>query len=246
MKFVRLLVFPLSLCGMVALTLLVLHLTHALTVKHLSCQINITTPCPDYIAEELQSLTGKSIFFTQFSDKGNKILQHAAFLSRVEITKALPDSVKFSFSSLPAIYLLKDAAHLTWQVDQAGYMTTAATGNALPAVELAAAYPLRPATGEKIPADEHQHIIQTLDSLKSLRQSAELQFIIPAEAELVLADQKKVVFDPNHAAEQLTKLSYMLEHFSFQSLKQPIAEVDLRFSQIILRTASASAMVKAQ
>jgi len=238
-------VFLLSILG-----IFFVYQSKAFTVRHFICATN-HGDCPDYVQAELNSHIGQSLFFTDFTLYGDQITRLAPFLTRFELTKQFPDTVKMTFFSAEPVYRFAESGGRTWLVDTAGYVIGVPNSSqaSYPLVVAQPAVKFRPDFHERVEPELHQSIENAIQAIKQ-EHLGETQFYLLNDQEgyIQLPDGKLAYFRLSAASEQLAKLSYLLKHFTFSTVKEPIAEIDLRYSQVILRNqrsaASASATVK--
>ncbi len=210
------------------------------TVKHIICKTDQGN-CPDYVQAELETTLGQSLFFTDFYKMGENITRLAPFLARFEINKKFPDTVNITFFAAQPSYVYIEKNGQSWIIDQAGYVIALADQNSsYPQVTAGSEVGFQPEVRERIDPQLHTFITATLESLQENHfDNIKFQLLSEQEGALELADGKKVIFKLAEARLQLTRLAYLLQHFSFSSLKEPIQEIDLRFSQVILRNTTA-------
>lgn len=219
------------------------------SVRKILCQTD-HGDCPDYVQAELNTHLGESLFFTDFPQYGEEITRLAPFLASFELQKEFPDTVIYRFSSAEPKYRYVESDGRTWLVDSAGYVIGLAddTQTTYPAVTASITVEFHPDVRERIDPTLHQQILNVWETLR-LQSLNESQFFLLNQKDgyLILPDGKRAYFTLAQAPAQLAKLSYLLKHFTFSTVKEPIAEIDLRFSQVILRnhlsTASAAAEV---
>jgi cell division septal protein FtsQ len=226
-----------------------LYQSKAFTVRKIICTTD-QGACPDYVQAELNSHLGQSLFFSDFDLYAQDITRLAPFLASHTLSKTFPDTVNIHFTSAEPEYLYREADGRRWMVDAAGYVIGLADEqqSTLPLVSAQGSVQFRPDVRERIDQQLHTNILQVFETL-TLQRLSDAQFVLinDREAYLQLSDGRLAYFTIAEAPEQLAKLSYLLKHFSFSTVKEPIAEIDLRFSQVVLRkelspTASASAM----
>lgn len=241
---------PLFIFLVCALGIFFVYQSKAFTVQTIECFTDQGN-CPDYVQAELNSHLGKSLFFTDFNQYGEEITRLAPFLARFELRKKFPDTVSITFFSAEPVYKYSEPDGRIWLVDSVGYVIGLADTSpaSLQSVKANAAVQFRPDIHERIEPELHANIVNVFETIK-LENFGEVEFhlVNDQEAYLRLRDGKVAYFKLDEAPSQLAKLSYLLKHFTFSTVKEPIAEIDLRYSQVILRsqfsTASASAAPK--
>lgn len=241
---------PLLLFLLTLLSVFFVYQSKSFTVRHIQCVTDLGD-CPDYVQAELNSHLGESLFFSDFSQYGDEITRLAPFLARYELKKQFPDTIKISFFSAQPVYRYAEPDGRTWLVDSVGYVIGLATNTdgALPMVSAGKAVKFQPDFHQRIEPELHQAIQSVFEAmqLENLGETA-FHLLNDQEGYIQLADSKLAYFRLSAAAGQLAKLSYLLKHFTFSTVKEPIVEIDLRYSQVILRNhlsvASISATVK--
>lgn len=239
-------VFPLFLVILVVITIMVFHQTKLFTVRTITCQTDVGE-CPDYVQAELNSHLGKSLFFSDFYDVGEQITRLTPFLARFELRKEFPDTIHITFFSAEPRYRYAEPSGQLWVVDDAGYVIRLANpDDTFPVVYASEGIQFLPNTREKIESTLHDELLTAFSTLEA-QGLLEAQFILlsPSEAALQLPNGKTAYFMLEEAPQQLAKLSYLLKHFDFSTFKETIPEIDLRFSQVILRNYSSSASAAA-
>lgn len=220
----------------------VLHRSGIFTIRKVHC-IADGAACPDYIQAELDTHRGSSLFFTDFYTVGEEITRLAPSYAHVEITKQFPDIVSFAFSKAHPAYLLVDQGGQPWVIDEAGFVI--ATGSAdieVPTVYTDATMPYLPSLRDRLTPELHQHLITTLETTESLSlDDARLTLTNEQEARLDLPEKRQAMFMLGRSQEQLTKLGYLLKRFDFETIKEPVSVIDLRYEQVILRSSTESA-----
>lgn len=218
------------------------HRSSIFTVKHITCQTD-EGECLDYVQAELNNHLGQSLFFTDFYTVGERITTLAPFLTHFTITKEFPDTVHFHFTSAEPIYVFRDVSGQPWIVDEAGYIiATAEAEVAYPTVSAGQSFTFQPNLRDRLTPELHQALLETFATAKQLNlQDAKVTLISEQDASILLPDGKVALFRITHALPELTKLVYTMKRFDFSTFKEPVTELDLRFSQVILRTATTSA-----
>jgi hypothetical protein len=234
--------FPLVLLLGIIVALYLVHRGQFFTVKQMTCETD-QGECLDYVQAELNNHLGQSLFFTDFYTVGERITTLAPFLAHFTITKEFPDTVHFHFTSAEPIYVFHDLTGQPWIVDEAGYIiATAEAEVAYPTVYAAQSFTFQPNLRDRLTPSLHQALLGTFASAKELNlQDAKVTLLSEQDASLQLPDGKTALFRVNYALPELTKLVYTMKRFDFSTIKEPVTELDLRFSQVILRTATTSA-----
>jgi hypothetical protein len=102
--------------------------------------------------------------------------------------------------------------------------------------------PYLPSLRDRLTPELHQNLITTLETTKALSlDDAILTVTDEQEARLELSEKRQALFMLSGSQEQLTKLAYLLKRFDFETIKEPISEIDLRYEQVILRSSTESA-----
>lgn len=219
-----------------------LHRSGIFTVRTVRCTAD-GAACPDYIQAELDTHRGSSLFFTDFYTVGEEITRLAPSYAHVEITKQFPDVVSFAFSKAHPAYLLVDQSGQPWVIDEAGFVI--ATGSAdtgLPAVYTDGSMPYLPSLRDRLAPELHQNLVTTLGTAETLSlDDATLTLTSEQEARIDLPEKRQALFMLGRSQEQLTKLGYLLKRFDFETIKEPVSEIDLRYEQVILRSSTTSA-----
>jgi len=243
---------PLLIFLVTVLGIFFIYQSKAFTVRNIEC-VTDQGSCPDYVQAELNSHLRQSLFFTDFNQYGEEITRLAPFLARHELRKKFPDTVTFKFFSAEPVYRYTEPDGRTWLVDTVGYVIGLAeatsTDPSLPAlhtVKASSAVQFRPDIHERIEPELHGNILKVFETI-TLEDFGNVQFNLVNDQEgyLRLADGKVAYFKLDQAATQLAKLAYLLKHFTFSTVKEPIAEIDLRYSQVILRSQFSSSSASA-
>jgi cell division septal protein FtsQ len=234
--------FPLFLLVGTLFAIYLAHRSQLFAVKQITCQTD-QGECLDYIQAELNSHLGQSLFFTDFYTAGERITSLAPFLAHFTLSKQFPDTVHFSFTSAEPIYVFHDLTGQPWIVDEAGYIiATAEADIAYPTIYAAPSFTFQPNLRDRVTPTLHQALLGTFAAAKELNlQEAKITLLSEQDASLKLPDGKAALFRVDYALPELTKLVYTLKRFDFSTIKEPVTELDLRFSQVILRTATTSA-----
>ena len=229
--------------------ILALYLAHRgefFTVTQMTCYTD-QGECLDYVQAELNNHLGQSLFFTDFYTVGEHITTLTPFLAHFTVTKVFPDTVHFHFTSAEPMYAFHDLTGQPWIVDEAGYIiATAEAEVTYPTVYAAESFTFQPNLRDRLNLTLHEALLSTFASTKELNlQDVKVTLLSEQDASLKLPDGKTALFRVNYALPELSKLVYTLKHFDFSTIKQPVTELDLRFTHVILRTATAPAQTAA-
>jgi hypothetical protein len=227
----------------------VAHSTGVFNVKQILCQTD-QGACPDYVQAELNTHLGESLFFTDFYAVGNTITSLAPFLNRFELTKQFPNTIHIHFSTAKPAYRFVDIQGRIWIIDEVGYVVNLIEEGQpipehIPLITANSSFPFQPEVRDRLTSELHQNLLSLFASLKEQGLTDTQVFLLSEqEAELKLSNGKVALLTIADSTESVTRLSYLLDHFAFSSVYAEVAQIDLRFHQVILRTASSAATVQ--
>ncbi len=206
------------------------------TIQKIECKVG-SEMCPTDLTNEWQKYIGKSIFFTDFTQLNQQLLQRHPNFTLLSLHKNLPNQISLQYQTIEIAYGIQTDNQPILLVNQTGLVTNSTTQTDLPVVQFPDAQYTAVPPGTTLDPVLHLQILQMLDMIKTQDiPSKTLRLVDNDQMELELTDNKKVELRRDDIASELIKLEYVLKTVNFSSFKEPIKEIDLRFQHPVLRT----------
>ncbi len=228
----------LTLLVMIILSVILAQVKQTFSIKKVSCSIDTTDECPDYIQAELNKNIGKSFFQVDLAKQLQKMSTYQPSLHQYQFKQQLPDTLQVKFTMANEAYAVRSATSDTKLiVDETGTVINQSQNTTLPTIEIPDQLFQSLAVRSTIQTEIHQGLVSLTTELLNKHISVKKITLTSAEEiTLELDDQKVAQLSIRDAALAVDKLSYILENMSAKAVKQPIKSIDLRFKYPVLKT----------
>lgn len=215
---------------------LIIAVLYSFRVVHISCRIE-TNDCSSELQNELASLKGSSLFFTQFETQIAQTISNETIVLR-NVEKNLPGTLVITLSQETPRYILRlpEKEYAVYTSGISHQLTENVNPNDYHIFDLS--FPI-----EKILEDTHvrsdYHTQLSAVSLSLYNPPFSLQNSTWKDTpfiEFKLESGVNVFLPIESASEKVAILKQILESSELETLSEPLTEIDLRYKYPVLRT----------
>lgn len=221
------------LIGFVAITWLVKRISLILfPVTTIVCVVP-NEPCPKILVNSLNSLKGRSLFFTDFEK--NLTAQQLSFYQLALLRKKIPGTLILEFTASQKNYVIYLPDSTRWLVATSGAVRDNPTTENLPLIKISSHWP-NPIQNNSLEPALHQLISNLLTSLEANQVSfGQIDLQSPDEVIVHLINGKRAVLSAGQVDTQVQKLGIILRNLDLATIDVSLSTIDLRFNLPVLK-----------
>ncbi len=226
------------LLGFVTVGIGLIQITHYFSIKQINCTVNQSQPCPAVVQAELNKDLGKSVFYLDVNARVNRIVSFLPSLHQFQYREELPNTVQVNFISAQPKYLVqRDPDTAIFAVDETGTLIDQPVPTALPLIHIGNSLSSAFSSRNVVNPELHRAILSMLNEIdKHHLQPSTISILDQQNLSITMPNQIIVQLSLSNPAQQIDKLAYLVANFNFNTLKNPVKTIDLRFRYPILKT----------
>lgn len=219
-------------------SILAVQASHFFLISKVTCTVDQSQPCQDFVQAELDKNIGQPIFTVNMSEQLKRISSYVPSLHQYQFKQQLPNEMKVNFTSASPKYAIKIASlNDLLIIDETGTVIDQQAQTSLPTIQLQEAQYQGLALRATLDPKVNMAFLHLMDGIKKHQfQVKQIVLVNNSELRLELADQKVAQLTIENVAQEVDKLAYILANVNFSTIKQPVKEIDLRFRYPVLKT----------